>query len=196
MTKKYQHITLDDRTLIQTQLQQGFKPAAIAAGLNRPRSCISRELARNGWKAPSAIRSVGRPAVAGGYSSSQANLRAQRLLVKPRAEPKLVVGNPLWDKVSDGLQQGLSPEQIAGTLGRMNEPIRLCHETIYQAIYAMPKGGLRTETISLLRFGHNKKSAKKWADLIWDQPLSFYLARIERSGMLSLQRRKRLSWGN
>ena len=47
MTKKYQHITLADRTLIQTQLQQGFKPAAIAASLNRPRSCIPRELAQH-----------------------------------------------------------------------------------------------------------------------------------------------------
>lgn len=55
------------------------------------------------------------------------------------------------------LQQGLSPEQIAGTMSRMNEPIRLCHETIYQAIYVMPKGTLRTETIALLRFDHNKR---------------------------------------
>jgi len=39
----------------------------------------------------------------------------------------------------------------------MNEPIRLCHETIYQASYVMPKGKLRTETIALLRFGHNKR---------------------------------------
>jgi len=131
MTKKYIHITLDDRTLIQTQLQQGFKPAAIAASLNRPRSCISRELARNGWKAASAARPVGRPAVAGGYSSSRANIRARRLSVMPRVKRKLVYGNPLWNKVNDGLQQGLSPEQVAGTLGRMNEPIRLCHETIY-----------------------------------------------------------------
>jgi IS30 family transposase len=38
MTKKYQHITLDDRTLIQTQLQQNFKPAAIAESLNRHRN--------------------------------------------------------------------------------------------------------------------------------------------------------------
>lgn len=95
--------------------------------------------------------------VAGGYSSSQANLRACRLARKPRVGRKLVVGNPLWGKVSEGLQQGLSPEQVAGTLRRMNEPVRLCHETIYQAIYAMPKGGLRTETIALLRFGHNKR---------------------------------------
>jgi IS30 family transposase len=39
----------------------------------------------------------------------------------------------------------------------MNDPIRLRHETIYQAIYVMPKGKLRTETIALLRFGHNKR---------------------------------------
>ena len=157
MPKQYHHITLEDRMLIQTQLQLGFKPAAIAAGLNRPRSCISRELARNGWKAPSAIRSVGRPPVAGGYSSIRANLRARTLLVVPRVKRKLVVGNVLWGKVRDGLQQGLSPEQVAGTLVRMNEPVRLSHETIYQAIYMMPKGELRTDMIALLRFGHGKR---------------------------------------
>ncbi len=51
MPKKYKHIILDDRTLIQTQLQQGFKPAAIVASLGPPRSCVTRELARNGWQA-------------------------------------------------------------------------------------------------------------------------------------------------
>ena len=39
----------------------------------------------------------------------------------------------------------------------MSEPVRLCHETIYQAIYVMPKGELRTDTIALLRFGHTKR---------------------------------------
>ena len=148
MPKKYKHITLEDRTLIQTQLQQGFKPAAIAESMGRHRSCVTRELARNGCKPPSADRSVGRPTVAGGYSSSRANLRARKLAVMPRVEHKLMVGNPLWRKVSDGLHQSLSPERVAGTLGRMNEPVRLCHETIYQAIYAMPKGGLRPADIA------------------------------------------------
>ena len=112
MTKKYKHITLGDRTLIQTQLQQGFKPAAIAASLNRPRSCVSRELARNGWKAAAVTRPVGRPTVAGGYSSSRANIRARRLSVMPRVKRKLVFGNLLWNKVSDGLQQGLSLNRL------------------------------------------------------------------------------------
>ncbi len=100
MPKKYKHITLDDRTLIQTQLQQGFKPAAIAESLGRHRSCVTRELARNGWKTPPAARSVGRPTVAGGYSSGRANRRAQTLSVMPRVERKLVVGNSLWNKVA------------------------------------------------------------------------------------------------
>ncbi len=164
MSKKYKHITLDDRTLIQTQLQQGFKPAEIAASLGRHRSSVTRELTRNGWEAPSVARSVGRPAIAGGYASSRANLRARKLSVMPRVKRRLVVGNPLWRKVSDGLQQGLSPEQVAGTLKRMNEPVRLCHETIYQAIYAMPKGELRTDTIALLRFGHNKRRPRTRGD--------------------------------
>jgi IS30 family transposase len=75
-----------------------------------------------------------------------------------------VVGNALWDKVCDGLKQGLSPEQIAGTLKRMNEQDRLCHETIYQAIYVMPKGELRTDMIALLRLGHNKRRPRSRGD--------------------------------
>ena len=157
MDKKYEHLNLSERTLIQTQLQQGFKPAAIAASLGRPRSCITRELIRNAWAAPSANLSPGRPAIAGGYSSGRSDLRARKLAGTPRVERKLVVGNPLWCKVGDGLKQGLSPEQISGTLKRMSEPVRLCHETIYQAIYVMPKGELRTDTIALLRFGHAKR---------------------------------------
>lgn len=157
MSKQYRHLRLEDRVLIQTQLQFGFKPAAIAAGLNRPRSCISRELARNGWKAPAATRSVGRPPLAGGYSSHHANVRARTLAAIPRVVRRLVVGNALWAQVQEGLQRGLSPEQVAGTLGRMPEPVRLCHETIYQAIYLMPRGTLRTDMIALLRFGHNKR---------------------------------------
>lgn len=48
MTKKYEHITLEERTLIQTQLQQGLKPTTIAKSLSRHRSTITRELTRNG----------------------------------------------------------------------------------------------------------------------------------------------------
>jgi len=35
--------------------------------------------------------------------------------------------------------------------------LQVSHETIYTAIYAMPRGELRTEVIGWLRFGHAKR---------------------------------------
>ena len=48
----------------------------------------------------------------------------------------------------------LSPQQVSGTLARMEPPQRISHETIYTAIYAMPKGELRKEVIAMLRKHH------------------------------------------
>lgn len=52
------------------------------------------------------------------------------------------------------LRRRHSPEQIAGILHRMHpdEPtLQVSHETIYTAIYAMPRGALRSELIACLR---------------------------------------------
>jgi IS30 family transposase len=77
--KKYNQITLAERALIQTQLQEGLSPASIAASLGRHRSSITRELARNGWKATPDVRPVGRPPSVGGYSCNQANILSSHL---------------------------------------------------------------------------------------------------------------------
>ena len=58
------------------------------------------------------------------------------------------------------LKQGYSPEQIAGTLKTVNADypsLQVSHETIYSAIYLMPRGELQTEVIGWLRFGHAKR---------------------------------------
>ena len=52
MQTTYQHLQLEERALIQTMLEQGYKPAAIALSLGRSRSTISRELSRNNYIAP------------------------------------------------------------------------------------------------------------------------------------------------
>ena len=156
MAKRYKHLSLQDRIEIQVGLQAGLNPAAIAAGLSRPRSCITRELARNRWVAPKKGR-MGRPRITGGFCAVRADKRSRTLAARARVPKKLVVGNQLWLKVTDGLRQSLSPEQIAGTMKRMGDPERLSHETIYQALYAMPRGELRTEMINMLRFGHTKR---------------------------------------
>lgn len=160
MGKIYQQLSIEERTMIQTQLEMGIKPAAIAVGLNRPASALSRELCRNGWVRPKACRGPGRPSVAGGYRAGAAHRRAQACTAAPRVARRLRPGTALWDHVRRYLKAGYSPEQIAGTLTRVHAEtpsLQVSHETIYTAIYAMPRGALRTEVIGWLRFGHTKR---------------------------------------
>src|SRR5271163_4881062 len=55
------------------------------------------------------------------------------------------------------LRRGLSPVQIASTLARMADPVRLSHEAIYTALYAMPRGQLRASLLDLLRRRHKAR---------------------------------------
>lgn len=66
MGKIYEQLSIEERTMIQTQLEMGIRPSAIAIGLNRSASTLSRELRRNGWTRPKTPRGPGRPPVAGG----------------------------------------------------------------------------------------------------------------------------------
>ena len=160
MGKIYKQLSIEERTMIQTQLEMGIKPAAIAAGLNRSPSTLSRELRRNGWVRPKGCRGPGRPARAGGYRADCAQRRAQACTVTARVERRLRPGTALWKQVARYLKAGYSPEQIAGTLASVHPEtpsLQVSHETIYTAIYAMPRGALRTDVIGWLRFGHAKR---------------------------------------
>ena len=88
MLKTYTHLDVQERTLIETQLTQGMSAAAIAAGLMRARSTVTREMFRNGWKLQGVHR--GRPTIAGNYRAVQASRRAQALAVKPCVLRKLI----------------------------------------------------------------------------------------------------------
>ena len=82
------------------------------------------------------------------------------MAAKPRRERRLVPGNPLWEKVLDLLRAGVSPEQASATLKRMHpDDIRyhVSHETIYTAIYAMPRGELRKDVVTMLRQSHKRR---------------------------------------
>ena len=60
----------------------------------------------------------------------------------------------LFGVVEHFLREGWSPEQIAGTMQRQypQQPEqRVSHETIYNALYVMPKGALRTDLLNCLR---------------------------------------------
>src|ERR1019366_6588212 len=151
MPRRYSHLNLQERALIETQLTLGMRPAAIAVGLMRARSTITREMYRNGWLSPPELALQGRTRIAGGYRCVPADRRARVLAGKPRVLRKLVPNNPLWIIMVDHLHRGLSPAQIASTLARMPDPLRLSYETIYTALYTMPRGHLRSSLLSLIR---------------------------------------------
>ncbi len=89
MGKRYGQLGIEERTIIQTQLEMGIKPAAIALGLNRSASTLSRELSRNGSVRPKEGRGLARPPVAGCYRAQAAHQRAGACTLTPRVERQL-----------------------------------------------------------------------------------------------------------
>jgi IS30 family transposase len=81
--------------------------------------------------------------------------------------------SPIWPILIELLHHRLSPEQIAFTLSCMPEPVRISHETIYTALYAMPRGQLRAHVLTLLRQRHKKRRARSGrADRAFVEPIT------------------------
>lgn len=148
----YSQLSAEERGVIMAMKAQGSSSRCIARTLGRACTTISRELARNGHREPSVVPRMGRPAL--GYDATRAGQRARRLSRKPRRVRKLQPTGRLWKRVRRMLGKQWSPEQISRTLKRRH-PARpewhVSHETIYTAIYAMPRGALRREVVALLR---------------------------------------------
>ncbi|AMD02398.1 Integrase core domain protein [Halomonas chromatireducens] len=79
---------------------------------------------------------------------------------RPRQRPKLHPEGELFELVTHLLRQYWSPKQIASTLKLMfphDTGRQVSHETIYNAIYLMPRGTLKKELIACLRQGKGKR---------------------------------------
>jgi len=131
-TNSYRHLTAEERETLSLGLAHGQSLRAMARILGRAPSTLSREVARN------TIR--GRPYRA---CTAQHPRRARKLL-----DPWL------WQHVTTQLTQGCSPEQIAGRLRRAypaDMGKHLSAETIYAALYVLPRGTLRSELLATMR---------------------------------------------
>jgi IS30 family transposase len=160
MPNDYQHLNMDERSLIQVSLREGSTLREIAHSMHRAPSTISRELARNGWTVPVKRQGRGRPVRVGPYQAVQAQKRATRLAHVPRIEPRLVPGTWLWAQVLKLLRGRHSPQQISGILRKMypDQPDRhVSHETIYTALYALPRGELRAALVRQLRQARKRR---------------------------------------
>ena len=135
-------------------LHQGHSQRSVARHLGVSASTISRELARA--RTLSDFRYLA-------FLGKRVGLlrRARASLARRKLGPDL--RSPCWRFIRASLHQGWSPEQIAGRLKSMNSgPVSaaasipsVSHETIYCAIYAQPRGTLRTELVKLLRKSHS-----------------------------------------
>jgi IS30 family transposase len=129
-------LTFTERCQIEELLDHDkdhYKPGRIADLLGRPRSTITREIAR------------GTDRVDGTYRARIGQSRIEENRRRAGAPPRLVAGTRLFDEVVERLVRKHSPEQISARL-RLDFPddpeMRVSHETIYQALYVRPKGEL------------------------------------------------------
>lgn len=120
----YTHLTEIERYQIQSLLDAGISLTAIASQLERHKSTISREVARN--------RGVRK------YSARGAHVLARRRCANRenvrRIEPAI------WHDVETRLAQDWSPEQIAGRL-QEDQLGQVSHEAIYRYVYRDKRRG-------------------------------------------------------
>lgn len=140
MSRTYQHLSPEERAVIMIERQNGSSLRAIGLRLGRSAATVSRELRRCDQAA---------------YNASQAALSYRRRRSRCRPMKRLVAGSRLYQYVHDHLvYRRWSPQQIAAKLRQMPESIRpglVSHETIYAAIYAQPRGGLKQAMVEALR---------------------------------------------
>ena len=147
MGRQYQHLSAEERAVIQIERRNGLSLRSIARSLGREVSTVSREVRRNEVMLDSGERLR--------YEARTAALAYRMRRQKSIAPRKLTEGGVLWQCVHDHLvYDRWSPQQIAARLRAMHpdQPDRqISHETIYAAIYAHPRGSLKKAMIEALR---------------------------------------------
>jgi len=145
MGQHYYHFSAFERNFLQHQLNLGCSQSQIALALGRSRSTVSREIRRNAAAVSSA---TGLRQNYDACFASRASFSRRR-----RGSVRLAEGSALRATVFAQIRLGWSPQQISGRLKLMDQPQTVSHETIYQAIYVLPRGELRKDLIGLLRQG-------------------------------------------
>jgi transposase, IS30 family len=144
----YDHLSYVDRLSIDEGCRARLSLRAIARKLNRAPSTISREIKRMGpcWQE---------------YVPAHSLFRAlDRRRESRSGARKLSPDSPLFNYVASQLRAGWSPLQIAGRLRLMDKDDSagtVSHETIYTALYALPRGELKRELLAHLRQGRQNR---------------------------------------
>ena len=145
--RSYKQMTLAVREEISRGLAAGLTQGKIALGAGFSTCSIGREIKRY------SVTDVG-------YRAHWAQARADDVARRKGRHRKLADG-PLWDETCRLLKSGHSPEQVAKALKRDfadNRAMQVSHETIYQALYVLPRNALKAVLVQEgLRQHHEKR---------------------------------------
>lgn len=140
MAKKYKHLSMHERDQIAVWRGQGLSLREIARRLQRSPGTLSRELKRNGA-----------PIYTACYLAHRAQARAgDRWRIRHRK--RRLKSERLRRYVRCKLEDGWSPELIAGRLAHLARRERVSHEAIYQWLYAEAR-----ELVATLAHAHRKR---------------------------------------
>ena len=146
------YLSLQNRLAIADGLAANKTMTAIADGIGKSLSTVSREIDRH--------------CVEGLYLPYQADQAAAAARRRPK-QSKLVTNEKLRQAVDDGLAKRWSPEEISYRLVKDHpddESMRVSHETIYQALYFQARGGLKREVAQALRSGRTRRKPHRAPD--------------------------------
>jgi len=155
MDRRYKHLDSEERGVILAEHRRGASLRSIGRLLSRSGSTISREL-RRGTTGGTAAPAYCAQRAGAGYRARRKRCGRRR---------KLVEGTWLHGWVRDRLMYSRwSPEQISAKLKIMHPDDPTCqvsHETIYAAIYAQPRGGLKAAMVAALRQQKSRRGARR-----------------------------------
>src|SRR4051794_31125211 len=142
-------LSLAKREEISRGLAEGLTLTAIARGLGRSVSTVSRAVRRN-----SGVK---------GYRAVHADRLAEARTRRPKPA-RLAVDDGLRAAVEQRLAQRWSPQQIARRL-REDHPddpaMRVSHETIYTSLFVQARGGLWAELTANLRTRRGRRRPQR-----------------------------------
>jgi len=147
------YVSLLEREQLQDLRRAGLSIRQIAAEMGRSPSTISRELRRNTVSAR-------------GYMPHTAHRLSVKRRARPR-QPKLLAHDALRSYVQEKLKMKWSPQQISHRLVKdfpAAPGMRVCTETIYQAIYVHARGELKRSLGQQLRRGRVARKPHRQAD--------------------------------
>ena len=145
--RSYTQMTLAVREEISRGLAAGLKQGIIALAVGYSTGAVGREIRRH------SVADIG---YRGHWAHEQASIAARR-----KGRHRKLNAGPLWDETCRQLKSGLSPEQVTKALKRDfadNAAMQVSHETIYQALYVLPRNALKALLVKEgLRQHHEKR---------------------------------------